>query len=127
MNAAYLLLIVVAAFFLSGIKIAHENQRFAVWVLGRFQGFKGPGLLMKFSGKETTTWVRISVGDRGELVAPDAVQLGDVQVPMETDSNIAVGSIVRVVGFKESSLIGMPNPDQSRTITCQKCGHEMAI
>ena len=111
---------------ISGIRIAEENQRFAVFALGRFYGLKGPGVLMKLHGTEAK-WVRVSVGDRAELVAPNIAKLEDVQIPIETDSNIALGSTIRVVGFKEASLIGVPNPDQTRKITCEKCGHEMAI
>jgi hypothetical protein len=54
----FVTLVVVAAFILaSGIKIASEHERFAVFRLGRFIGFKGPGLCFKLG--TTEKWVRI--------------------------------------------------------------------
>ena len=57
------------------IKIASESQRFIVYRLGRFFGLKGPGLLFIIPGVDKCT--KISIGDRGELLAQD---LGRIKV-----------------------------------------------
>ncbi len=48
---AFSLVIGVLVVYLAlSIRIANENERFAVFVLGRFAGYKGPGLVLKMPG-----------------------------------------------------------------------------
>ncbi len=95
MSVLTVLSIVFLLWFISGIKIAHENQRFAVWTFGRFRGLKGPDILIRLTGKTEEVWVRIAVahhplGDDAKIVlvgtqverhpevdAPDAQRQGE--------------------------------------------------
>ena len=108
------------------IKIAAEKDRFAVFRLGRYAGLKGPGLLLKLSGSETQ-WERLTVGTRGELVAPGVGQFKKVQVPVEIDKGVHAGSVIRIIGFTGDSVLAMLDPEQRRKVVCEKCGHEMTI
>ena len=108
------------------LKIAAENQRFAILRLGKYAGLKGPGLLLKFSGSETL-WERLTVGDRGELVAPGIGQFKRVQVPVEIDRGVLAGSTIRLIGFTGDSVLTMLDPNQQRKVVCEKCGHEMTV
>jgi len=123
----FVLIIVFLVLLLSSmIKIASENERFVLFTLGRYRGLKGPGLIFKFPGSESK-WIKLSVGDRGELMAPNVGSFKKAQVPVQTDGNVKVGSIVRIIGFGTDYIQAMPDPDQRRKIVCDKCGHEMTI
>lgn len=122
-----ILIIIFLVFLLSSaIKIASENERFAAFTLGRFKGLKGPGLVLKIPGSESK-WTKIAVGDRGELVAPEVGSFKKIQIPVRADGQIKVGSIVRIIGFESNLVQVMGDPDQRRTVICEKCGHEISV
>jgi len=122
-----IVIIIFLVFLLSSaIKIASENERFAAFSLGRFMGLKGPGLVLKSPGSESK-WTKIAVGDRGELVAPEVGNFKKIQIPVQVDGQIKVGSIIRIVGFESNLVQVMGDPDQGRTVICEKCGHKMSI
>lgn len=112
-------------FLLSSLKISREDQRLVVFRLGRFMGIKGPGLI--FVIPHTDKVHKLSVGDLGELMAPGQAKFGKTVVPVESNENLSIGSVVRIRGFKESSVLVMQSPNQSRRVRCQKCGHEMTV
>jgi regulator of protease activity HflC (stomatin/prohibitin superfamily) len=118
----FVALVVVAVFILaSGIKIASEHERFAVFRLGRFIGFKGSGLCFKLG--TTQKWVKIKPGDRGELMATALADINGADVLVQVDGKLTVGQFVRVTGFRGDQVLVSPDPIQGRTIVCQKCGH----
>lgn len=116
-----IVLLIVAVFLATGIKIASEQERFAVFRLGRFFGFKGPGICYKLANIEK--WVRIKPGDRGELMDTALANINGADVPVQIDGKANVGQFVRVKGFRGDQILVSPDPIQGRTVTCQKCGH----
>ncbi len=117
--------LLIIVFLLSSLKISREDQRLVVFRLGRFMGIKGPGLI--FVIPNTDKVHRLSVGDSGEMMASGQAKFGKTVVPVESDENLSIGSIVRIRGFTESSVLVMQGPDRGRRVRCQKCGHEMTV
>jgi len=116
----FLVIVFLVAF---RVKIAAENERFAIHVLGRFDGFKGPGPLFKLHGVEHQ-WTRIRLGERGVLVAPEVIRLHNRDLPISTSSSIEVGEVVTVSGFAEGKLLIEKCSDQRQAYRCEKCGHD---
>jgi len=58
---ALIIIIMVA----TSLKIAQENEQFAEFVMGRFAGFKGPGLLFRLL---TSKMHLLKVGDVGMVI-----------------------------------------------------------
>lgn len=96
-----LLAIAMIVLLAQSIRVASEYQRFAVFVVGRFGGFRGPGLLLKIPGS-ANKWVRLSVGDEGTLMGPDVARFGQCDIPVSSKEKIRLGSLVRIVGFSET-------------------------
>jgi len=119
-------LIFLAIYIFAKIKILPDQQRFAVIVLGRFQKFKGPGVLVKWPGGEVL-WVKISVGDRGEVLTPGWLRIRDRDFPFKPDNSIKVGNFVRIIGFTEDKLIVAYDNNQQRLMVCENCGHENSL
>lgn len=123
------LIIVIAVLVLilaSTIRIASENERFAVFNIGRYMGLKGPGLILK-PPVAGSIWTRLAIGDQGRLIAPGMGSFKNIQIPVKIDSNIEIESMIRIVGFTSGVVEALLNPNQNRTITCDKCGHKMNI
>ena len=102
MNLTFLwifLLIVVS----SSIKIARESQRFVVYRLGRLLGLKGPGLLFIIPGIDKC--MKISVGDRGELLSQGSAKMRNVEVPVTVLGRAEIGKTVRIQSFTERDAI----------------------
>jgi hypothetical protein len=108
-----------------GLRIVSDGERFAVYVLGRFSGLKGPGLLWKMPG-QTAQWVRLRLGERGEMLGPDMARFGEHDVPVSLESPVRLGSFIRVAGFGKESVRVELDTDQTRTHRCPKCGHEFS-
>lgn len=117
----------IAIFYiLNSFKIAQEQERFACFTVGRFMGFKGPGLVFKFSGRESE-WIRLKMGDRGELLNDDIAIFHEKAIPVISSSKIAIGSIVQITGFDLNKVKIELSPNQSKCIKCPKCGHGFTI
>ena len=115
--------ILFAILFISGVQIARDSERFTVIVLGRFVGFKGPGILVRIPG-QVAIWHRIKLGDRGEVLGSDIARFGSVDLPVQGGARMRIGSIVRVTGFAPAAVTVEMSPDQVRTLRCPKCGHD---
>ena len=121
-----IVLMVLAVIVLTwGLRIASEGERFAVFVFGRFDGLKGPGLLWKIPG-QTGQWVRLRLGERGEMLGPDMARFGEHDIPVGFESPVRLGAFIRIVGFEKKSVRVKPDPDQTRIHRCPKCGHEFS-
>jgi len=94
-----------------------------VIVVGMFQKLKGPGILVKWPGGEVL-WIKVAVGDRGEVLTPGWVRIRDRDLPFKPDHSIQVGNFVRIMGFTEDKLIVAYDNNQERSMTCENCGHE---
>ena len=113
------LLFAVFAFFLfAKLKIAKDNERFAVHSLGQFRKLLGPGLLLKWSGSETK-WHRLALGEIGNWVGGDRAQFGDCVVPVQYEEKPKRG--VRIEGFEDERVLVAPSEVVS--FPCEKCGH----
>ena len=122
----WVLFLIIAVLLIARIKLVKEQERFAVIMLGTFRGFKGPGLLYKLSGREVQ-WIRVSSGDRGEMVSPGVVRVNGADVPCATGSDLGPGTFVRVSGFDPAGINVVNDSDQRRAFVCEKCGHENRI
>ena len=114
------LVLVVIMVAYSSIAIADEDERFAVFVLGRFGGFKGPGLVLKTHVQKLH---RLKVGDVGTLISPEFVRFGEANVPLGDAAGFRVGDTVQISGFDEESLrlVRSSLPPKHK---CPNCGHE---
>jgi regulator of protease activity HflC (stomatin/prohibitin superfamily) len=120
-----LFMLLAALITASSIRIVGENQRFAVYRLGRYLGLKGPGLVWKIPNIDK--FVRLAIGDRGELVGTDSGTFQNIQVPVTPEGTIQVGSLVKITRFDKESIRVCLDSDQRRTIVCAKCGHANQI
>lgn len=113
--------LIVIVVLTSSLKIAEESERFAVFMLGRFQAFRGPGLV--FIAPFIQIIHRIRVGDTGTLVSSEFANLAGVDVPISNPGSIRPGQAVRVDGFDgvEPRIAASSLPAKNQ---CPKCGHQ---
>lgn len=115
----FLLLLIVIVLLAASLKIANENERFAEFVLGRFAGFKGPGLLFR---SPTSKMVRLSIGDDGVVRNAEFVTFGDTDVPISSAASFRTGDKVRIDGFDSNEPRLVASSTESKH-NCPKCGH----
>jgi regulator of protease activity HflC (stomatin/prohibitin superfamily) len=119
---AIILIVLLMIFLFTRLKIAQENERFAVHVLGQYKGMKGPGLLIKWTGSETK-WSKVKADDRGKAVTHDMVRILDVDIPYQSVEKVKIGDYLRISGFDGEKVIVVMDPDQRGSFVCKKCGH----
>jgi regulator of protease activity HflC (stomatin/prohibitin superfamily) len=117
---------VLTGFLACKLKIIPEDQRRAVYALGKFAGFKGPGLVFKWSGGETE-WKPVAVGERGELLDSGLAGFGETKIPVTLEGEARIGELIRIRAFEEDKAIVIRDHNQSRVFRCQRCGHENRI
>lgn len=101
-------------------KIANENERFAVFLMGRFYRFKGPGLVFKTNAMKL---VRLRVGDLGVVTGPEFVRFSESDVPVAQASEFRVGDKVRILSFGDAGPF-LSRSDETTVQRCPNCGHE---
>ena len=111
-------LVIVVAY--SSIRIANENERFAVFILGRFWKFKGPGLVFKAN---TMKLIRLRISDLGVVTSPEFVRFGESDVPISQASEFRIGDSVRILSFGENGPF-LARSDEAPIQRCPNCGHE---
>jgi len=104
----------------SSIKIAQEDERFATFMLGRFAGYKGPGLVINATPMKVH---RLKVGDLGVLTSPEFAEFGKVSVPVRNTGKLNVGDSVRITGFEENWPL-LVSSSVRPTQHCAQCGHQ---
>lgn len=116
-----LLTLIVVVILAISIKIAGESERFAVFMLGRFQAFKGPGLVL--IAPYTQKVHRLRIGDIGRLTSPEFARFADIDVPIANTGTLKVGEPVRIDGFDgvEPRIVASATPPQA---ICPNCGHQ---
>jgi hypothetical protein len=124
-SAWFLPFALLAILILACIRVVPESERYAVFALGRFAGFRGPGLV--FKGKGPAVWRKVRTGERGTIISSSTVRLGIGDLPALIDGQPKVGAFVRVTGFETGRLLVAVDVDQRRVIKCTKCGHENEI
>ena len=112
--------ILVIVILLRSIRIAEESERFAVFVLGRFQAFKGPGLVQIVPYTQQAH--RLRVGDIGVLTSSEFARFGEINIPVRNVEHLRQGQAVRIDGFDgvEPRLVAS---SVSATTICPSCGH----
>lgn len=126
-NGLMLALAILVFVAVSGIRIAQESERFAVSVLGRFVGLKGPGLLLKWPDT-ASRWVRLRLAQNGEFVGGGLVQFGEVAVPVRLQSPVDPGDVVQIISFRGNDIwVARPPRTDSQVVRCEQCGHEMQV
>ena len=115
-----LIAVVVIYILATSLKIANEDERYAKFVLGRFAGYIGPGLVLK---SQASRVYRLKIGDVGTLTSTEFARFGDADIPISVNERLGVGDSVRIEAFDEKGprLVSSPIPVKSR---CPKCGHE---
>lgn len=98
-----LLAVYIAFILLKSVHIAGETERYAVTTLGRFDGYRGPGLVMILPF--VTRAFRLKIGDTGTLISPEFASFAKVEIPVAGVSSIRVHSAIEITGFDED---GMP-------------------
>ena len=119
-----LILIAVTIFVAASVRIAKENERFAVFVLGRFLSIEGPGLLI-YPPLGTKKLVRVALGAECEVQSSELLKIGDYALPYVSRTKAMAGTKVKVVGFTKSAV--EIEPLREHYVICEKCGHKNAI
>ena len=116
-SLALLLVTIVLA---KSIKVAHESERFAIFLMGRFVGYKGPGLVIKTHNMRA---IRLKVGDIGTLISHEFAKFDDTDIPVSRVNLLQVGDPVRIDGFDDDGprLVKSSVPPKTR---CPNCGQE---
>ena len=120
MNLLSVILILIILAIL-GIRKIPETQRLEVYRRGESIGLKGPGIVIMIPGIDKGE--RISVEDRGELVAANVAMINGIRVRVRIDGTIRIGQPIRVKGFVTDKVFVSLDQDQVRTFVCEKCGH----
>jgi hypothetical protein len=124
MDYTVLIVLGLAVIFLAmAIRIANENERFAVFAIGRFVGLKGPGLVLKMPGGGADL-VRIALGAEGEVQSNELVLIAGRAMRYSSKDPIRSGARVRVSGFDAAGVQVEP---LQKFIVCEKCGHKNAL
>jgi len=116
--ALFIFVIVVLA---RAVKIAGESERFAVFSLGRFQAFKGPGLIL--IAPDIQKVHRLKVGDIGVLAGSEFARFGTVDIPAGDVGSLRAGQAVRIDGFDGVEPRLVASSVSAKTM-CPSCGHE---
>lgn len=81
------------------VHIAGDSERFAVFTLGRFAGYRGPGLILIWPF--VTQARRLKIGDTGTLISPEFAAFDGVNVPATRVGSSKVGSTIRIAAFDD--------------------------
>ena len=122
MNDLFILLVLIVAVvvLMQSLRIAHENERLAVFMLGRFHSYKGPGLVLVTPYTQRVH--RLKVGDVGILTSSEFARFGSVDIPISNTGSLRQGQAVRIDGFDgvDPRLVASSVPAKT---TCPNCGH----
>ena len=116
--ALFLVVIIVMS---SGLKIAAEDQRFAVFTLGRFAGFSGPGLVI--AAPFVSRLYVLKVGDTGTMTNSEFAKFDKTTIPVKNTRGLAAGHAVRIDGF-DGSEPRIVRASARPVNHCPNCGHE---
>ena len=100
---ALIVIVIVAVYLAMSIRIGKENERFAVFIFGRFTGFKGPGLVLKMPGG-SSKYVRISLGSEVEIQSNELALFESHAMPYKASTSVRAGSMVRIAGFEKTAV-----------------------
>lgn len=103
------------------LKIAREDERFAVFTLGRFAGFSGPGLVV--AAPFVTQLCVLKVGDLGVMTGAEFAKFGDTDIPVKNTHSLRTGQAVCIDGFDgtEPRIVSSSARPMNQ---CPNCGHQ---
>jgi len=113
--------IVVIVLMVNSIKIAGQSERFAIFVMGRFQDFKGPGMFLIAPFIQIA--VRLKVGDVGLVNGSGFATFGEIDIPAAGLDSYRQGQSVRIDGFDGSEPILTASAIPAKKM-CPNCGHQ---
>jgi regulator of protease activity HflC (stomatin/prohibitin superfamily) len=105
-NIVWVLLGIVVIVLAAGIRIANEHERFIVIALGRYAGFKGPGLLLKWPSS-SVVWHRVALNDEGQYLGDGLIKVRDVVFPAEDTEQLKTGDKVKISSFGHGKVAVM--------------------
>lgn len=116
-----ILLVLVPVFSMYSFKIAHESERFAVFTMGRFDSFRGPGLILIAPFVQNVH--RLKIGDVGVVSGLEFARFDTVEIPVRNVDSLRQGEAVRIEGFDgvEPRFVASSVP---ATTICPSCGHK---
>jgi hypothetical protein len=121
--ASWILLLTTVLALACGIRITPESERFVVTAAGRFVKLAGPGLLLRLPGSPQV-WTRLKLGDRGQYVGDGLGEFKGIPVLIQA-TDLSENDPVQIVSFRDAKV--WVSRASERTVTCEKCGHEMRI
>ncbi len=95
-------LVLVMLFLAFSMRVVPEQQRIALFRLGRYKGIRGPGMVIVVPFMDRDC--KITIGDKGELMPDGKGKFREFQVPVVFSNSIPTGSPIRVVGFTKDKL-----------------------
>ena len=119
--ASFVIALILIATLSSSLRIASENERLALFSMGRFEGFAGPGLIMLTPF--ATRIVRLKIGDIGRVAGDLFVQFNGVDIPIDSASSFDSGASVRISAFDDNGPVLVASNVPASQI-CPKCGHQ---
>ena len=99
-EAVFVILFMI--FLAFSVRVVPEQQRIALYRLGRYRGLKGPGVVIVVPYMDRGC--KITLEDRGVLISGGAGKFQEFQVPVMFNYSIATGSSIEVVGFGKDRL-----------------------
>lgn len=120
---ALIVIIIVAVYLAMSFRVAKENERFAIFIFGRFAGLKGPGLVLKIPGT-SSKFARIALSTEGEIQSNELALFEGNPMPYKVSTSVRIGSKVRVTGFEKAAV---QVEAIQQFVVCEKCGHKNAI
>ncbi|MGI9202742.1 MAG: hypothetical protein ACR2Q3_01960 [Woeseiaceae bacterium] len=118
----FAMMVVVLVVLMSSLKIAGESQRFAVFTLGKFQAFKGPGLI--FIAPYIQQVSSLKAGDVGVLTSSEFARFDDVDIPVRDAGSLQQGQDIRIDGF-DGAEPRFAASSVAAAKTCPNCGHKI--
>jgi len=92
-----LLLMIIAS-----IRVAKENERFAIFILGRFFVLKGPGLVICLPFVQKA--VRLTIGDMGKYKGNEIAEYLGYSLPVMADSTPGINTPIRIKSFNNGQV-----------------------
>jgi hypothetical protein len=115
------LIVVIFIIMMKSVRIAHESERFAVFMLGRFHSYQGPGLVMIIPFTQRVH--KLTVGDVGVLTGSATARFDTVGIPIRDTRSLRHGQAVRIDGFDGVEPKVVASSVSAKAI-CPNCGHK---
>lgn len=118
---AIIFFVVLIVMFSSSLKIVGEGERLAIFALGRFHSYRGPGLVLVIPFVQQVT--KLKIGETGLLINKELAKFGEVDIPVTNTESMNIGQTVRIDGFDDAKPRLVASADRPAN-HCPKCGHE---